>query len=318
VGFERDTPVVGGNVLVREAIQSPNYVPGVSGWTINADGTYEFAAGGTFRGTVVVAGNNDSSITIVTQAGQPAIQLQPGTLTGFTNYNNARQPAQLFVQSVSGGTEGLSFARFNIASDYSNNAGGASRRPNIEMTGASYDGTVAPSMTLTTENLNVALIPGSPIPFPFRRSAVLAANQAINSGVVLTTVLQVTIPAPGDYDVTFTGAAFVTVNPVRPGFMFGGTATPSAWRFTTSAIPNGNTTNAGANNGGGTTSFSTSGTPFTTNNWPVAGGFSPFTVTARITFSTAGTLFFMMSDVAAGGGVINVVSGTTAVAAYSA
>lgn len=45
--------VVGGSTLLRPAIRSPNYVPGVSGWTINRDGTSEFA-GGTFRGAVVV------------------------------------------------------------------------------------------------------------------------------------------------------------------------------------------------------------------------------------------------------------------------
>lgn len=41
MGFSN--PVVGGVTLVRPAIQSPNYVPGVSGWSINADGTAEFA-----------------------------------------------------------------------------------------------------------------------------------------------------------------------------------------------------------------------------------------------------------------------------------
>lgn len=35
-------PLVGGTVLRRPSIQSPNYVPGVSGWTINQDGTAEF------------------------------------------------------------------------------------------------------------------------------------------------------------------------------------------------------------------------------------------------------------------------------------
>jgi hypothetical protein len=37
-------PVVGGEdgELIRPAIQSPNYVPGVSGWTINRDGSAEF------------------------------------------------------------------------------------------------------------------------------------------------------------------------------------------------------------------------------------------------------------------------------------
>jgi len=32
----------GGGTLIREAIHSPNYVPGVSGWSINKDGTAEF------------------------------------------------------------------------------------------------------------------------------------------------------------------------------------------------------------------------------------------------------------------------------------
>lgn len=45
--------IVGGVTLVREAIRSANYVPNVSGWTINRDGTVEFASG-TFRGPVVI------------------------------------------------------------------------------------------------------------------------------------------------------------------------------------------------------------------------------------------------------------------------
>lgn len=45
--------VVGGITLVREAIRSPNYVANISGWTINRDGTAEFASG-TFRGPIVV------------------------------------------------------------------------------------------------------------------------------------------------------------------------------------------------------------------------------------------------------------------------
>ncbi len=35
-------PIVGGTALVRPAIKSPNYVPGVSGWSINRDGSAEF------------------------------------------------------------------------------------------------------------------------------------------------------------------------------------------------------------------------------------------------------------------------------------
>lgn len=51
MAFNND--VVGGTTLLRVAIQSANYVPGVSGWSINRDGSAEFATG-TFRGPVVV------------------------------------------------------------------------------------------------------------------------------------------------------------------------------------------------------------------------------------------------------------------------
>jgi hypothetical protein len=40
--MQPDNPIVGGTVLRRPAIQSPNFVSGVSGWTINADGSAEF------------------------------------------------------------------------------------------------------------------------------------------------------------------------------------------------------------------------------------------------------------------------------------
>ncbi len=47
-------PVVGGTVLRRAAIASPNYAAGTAGWTINADGSAEFnnlTIRGTFDGT---------------------------------------------------------------------------------------------------------------------------------------------------------------------------------------------------------------------------------------------------------------------------
>lgn len=51
-------PVVGGTALIRESIHSPDYVPGVSGWTINQDGTAEFNSA-TFRGSVVLTSSGD-------------------------------------------------------------------------------------------------------------------------------------------------------------------------------------------------------------------------------------------------------------------
>ena len=45
-------PIVGGNgVLIRDAISSPDFVTGVSGWTIRRDGTAEFN-GITIRGSI--------------------------------------------------------------------------------------------------------------------------------------------------------------------------------------------------------------------------------------------------------------------------
>lgn len=50
-------PVVAGTVLVRTAIQSIDYVAGVSGWAITRAGSVEFN-NGTFRGTLVAGGGN--------------------------------------------------------------------------------------------------------------------------------------------------------------------------------------------------------------------------------------------------------------------
>lgn len=52
MGFQ--DPVVGGVVLRRPAIASPDYEAGVQGWSINQDGSAEFndlAIRGTFSGT---------------------------------------------------------------------------------------------------------------------------------------------------------------------------------------------------------------------------------------------------------------------------
>lgn len=51
MALKPENPVVGGTVLRRQAIQSPNYVTGTSGWTINQDGSVEFN-NGVFRGTI--------------------------------------------------------------------------------------------------------------------------------------------------------------------------------------------------------------------------------------------------------------------------
>lgn len=49
-----NNPIVAGTTLVRPAIRSPNYVTGISGWTINADGSAEFN-NVVIRGTVIAS-----------------------------------------------------------------------------------------------------------------------------------------------------------------------------------------------------------------------------------------------------------------------
>lgn len=49
--------IVAGDVLIRPAIKSPNYIPGVSGWSVNADGSAEFT-------DLTVGGSVDSEIKI--------------------------------------------------------------------------------------------------------------------------------------------------------------------------------------------------------------------------------------------------------------
>jgi hypothetical protein len=53
VALKPENPVVGGTVLRRAAIQSPNYVPGTSGWAVFQDGSAEFN-NVTLRGELIV------------------------------------------------------------------------------------------------------------------------------------------------------------------------------------------------------------------------------------------------------------------------
>lgn len=71
-------PIVAGVALIREAIQSPNYVAGVSGWSINRDGTAEFAdftARGTLQAGPITSrvDVNDEGLSVTSDNGTPGI-----------------------------------------------------------------------------------------------------------------------------------------------------------------------------------------------------------------------------------------------------
>ncbi len=77
-------PITAGNVLIRPAIQSPNYVAGVSGWTINRNGSAEFNSV-TVRGAFVVA-NGTQQISVFNNTAPslgPSVNLNPNTAAFF-------------------------------------------------------------------------------------------------------------------------------------------------------------------------------------------------------------------------------------------
>lgn len=90
-----ENPVVGGEdgELIREAIHSPDYVPGVSGWTINRDGSAEF------NNVDIRLDLNTGSIT-VGAAGGPQVVIRASTggagiIQLPTNQTFERQPPQI-------------------------------------------------------------------------------------------------------------------------------------------------------------------------------------------------------------------------------
>lgn len=73
MGFQVVHEIVAGTVLIIEAVQSQNYVAGVSGWIVTADGMAEFSDA-TIRGTLIAGGGvvevNDQGIYIDGTNGQ--------------------------------------------------------------------------------------------------------------------------------------------------------------------------------------------------------------------------------------------------------
>jgi len=99
-------PLVAGTTLIRDAIQSPNYIAGVSGWSINKDGSAEFNDL-TVRGELFVTGDDGSQISIekVNNNGsmQPFIFLTPANPTAN---GLSYSPAEIYaIESFPGDTQ---------------------------------------------------------------------------------------------------------------------------------------------------------------------------------------------------------------------
>lgn len=116
MGFSN--PIVGGGGnLILPAIRSPNYVPSSAGWTINRDGSAEFADLIITGGEIKVTDPDGSYVRIYDQnPGDGAvIEMQPADVPGKTI-----APAYILTRSFS------SFASIDMVSPDFNGAPGAS------------------------------------------------------------------------------------------------------------------------------------------------------------------------------------------------
>jgi hypothetical protein len=88
MGFIYQTPeTVGGTVLIIERIESQNYVPGVSGWAIEANGDAEFADL-TARGTFISGSGTGPHIEITS--------VNANTISFFSGDATETQPGFIF------------------------------------------------------------------------------------------------------------------------------------------------------------------------------------------------------------------------------
>jgi hypothetical protein len=76
-------PILGGQTLIRNAIQSADYVAGVSGWAIFRNGSAEFNDV-TVRGTLIVHSPSGAEIEIVADSSSAFINLTPPDVVGHT------------------------------------------------------------------------------------------------------------------------------------------------------------------------------------------------------------------------------------------
>lgn len=133
--------VVGGTTLVRPAIKSPNYVAGVSGWSINADGTAEFndvvvrgdlssdnyvagvsgwhldEAGSAEFNDVTIRGTSAGDDIIIGPTGLPQVRIGSTASAGYmslpTNRSIENTTARILAGFVNGGAAN-EFATLNL------------------------------------------------------------------------------------------------------------------------------------------------------------------------------------------------------------
>ncbi|NUT27687.1 MAG: hypothetical protein HOV84_17485 [Streptomyces sp.] len=122
--------VVGGTTLVRPAIRSPNFVAGVSGWSIDADGSAEF-------NDIVIRGTGLGDAVIIGPAGMPQVEIGSTATAGYIQFPTNR-PIENDVSTI-------------IAAV--GNSGAANEYATLQIQGPSVDGaTDRASILISSQN----------------------------------------------------------------------------------------------------------------------------------------------------------------------
>ncbi len=194
-----DDPVVAGTTLIRAAIRSPNYVPGVAGWTINRDGTAEFL-NVLVRGEVFVQDPDGSYVRIFDEnpGSGAVIELQPADVPGFvfTPGSIITDAGPTFTQIVIGGPGGVP---------------GSYTSPQIFLGLSDIAGTPYSDLVVRADQIAFETASGDPpeisIGVPHRLLGFEAASvEGINSGAAFSTTSGTYVTVTGAPTLSFTKA----------------------------------------------------------------------------------------------------------------
>lgn len=154
-------PVVSGTVLVRSAIQSIDYVAGVSGWAIFRDGTAEFN-NVTVRGTVIAGGGavtlDATGLHVLTGTRSTDIDTVHGiVIHSIPDDGSAAQlvPTGLLLSEINPSPLGLAVDTCFIFVGYQN-IGLANETPFLSLQAPKYTGKSGPSIVMYGQAANDA------------------------------------------------------------------------------------------------------------------------------------------------------------------
>jgi hypothetical protein len=133
-------------------------------------------------------------------------------------------------------------------------------------------------------------------------TAQLTADGAAITTSALVSVLSVTLPVAGTYEVRGILTLTNVTTAGRPGFAFGGTSTPTAWAWGGGAVHyNTATGSQGAGTSG--TTYPSAGHVITNNDWTTTTGWSFMPFTGTVTVSAPGTFTIRLSQTVGSGAV---------------